>query len=192
MNSDILGKLESVGAIQKGHFQLTSGNHSDTYIQCARLLENPTLTYELANKAVANIPNPDEIDLIASPAVGGMLFGFAVAHVLDKPFIFSERKEGNMVFRRGFSVPENSNVLVVEDVVTTGGSVQEVCDLIKSAGGHVLGVVSIIDRGADRKFSEPLFTLLELPTKFWDPNECILCEKGLPIESLGSRNLEKK
>ncbi|MEG2983024.1 MAG: phosphoribosyltransferase family protein, partial [Raoultibacter sp.] len=130
---EILAALQDTGAVRHGHFQLTSGRHSDTYIQCARVLEDTRLTNAFA------------IDMVASPAVGGIIFGYAVASALGTKMIFSERKEGVMVFRRNFEVPAGARVLVCEDVVTTGGSVKEVCDLIEEAGGVVVAVVSMFN-----------------------------------------------
>lgn len=185
--------LNDTQAIKHGHFVLTSGRHSDTYIQCARVLENPSITVKLAEEAVRRLPEDvkESIDLVASPAVGGMLFGFAVAQALHVNFIFSERVEGKMKFRRSFEVKPGMKVLVAEDVVTTGGSVKEVCDLVKDAGGTVCSVVSLIDRCTDKKFDESFYPLLKLPTESWDPEFCELCKNGEEVESLGSRRLAK-
>lgn len=192
-DQEILKILEDTQAIKKGHFVLTSGRHSDTYIQCARVLENPSLSYELAKEAAARIPQEikERLTLVASPAVGGMLFGFALAHVLGLNFIFSERVEGKMKFRRSFEVAQNDCVLVAEDVVTTGGSVQEVCELVEQAGAELACVVSLIDRKTDKKFKASFYPLLELPTASWDPADCELCKNNVEFESLGSRRLAK-
>ena len=188
-DSDILAVLQETQAIRHGHFVLTSGRHSDTYIQCARVLEDPALTVDLAKEVVARLPEGMEVDLVASPAVGGILFGFAVALALNVNMIFSERKDGQMLFRRSFEVPEGGRVLVAEDVVATGSSVKEVCDLVEAAGAEVVGVVSLIDRCSDRLFSQPFYPLLTLPTPSWDPSECELCKQGVEVHSLGSRKL---
>lgn len=192
-DQEILDILKECKAILHGHFQLTSGQHSDTYIQCARVLEQPSITLQLAKEAIDRLDDKvkNAVDVVASPAVGGMLFGFALAAQLDKPFIFSERVNGAMIFRRSFEVKPHQKVLVVEDVVTTGGSVKEVCELVESAQGEVLAVVSLIDRQADKKFSQDFYPLLVLPTKSWEPNECELCKNEVEIHSLGSRNLKK-
>lgn len=192
MTSDeILKMLDETQAIKHGHFVLTSGRHSDTYVQCARVLESPVTTLKLAHEALDRVPQEvrDQIDMVASPAVGGMLFGFAIAAVLEKNFIFSERKDGVMQFRRSFKVEPGQRVLVAEDVVTTGGSVQEVCQLVEDAGGVVIGVVSLIDRKTDRKFNAPFWPLLELEVQSWAPEACELCKAGSAPESLGSRQL---
>ena len=185
----ILQILEDTQAIRKGHFVLTSGRHSDTYVQCARILEHPSLTNRLAREAVARLPEDMEVDLVASPAVGGILYGFAVAAALDKPLIFSERVDGAMTFRRSFQVPQGARVLVAEDVVTTGGSVQEVCQLVEGQGGRVMGVTSLIDRGGEKAFSQPFFPLLELEVASWLPEDCQLCKDGVETYSPGSRRL---
>jgi len=188
-DAQMLTELKRVEAIRSGHFVLTSGRHSDTYIQCARILEDPELTLKLAAEAVARLPEDSRIDLVVSPAVGGILYGFAVAQVLGTKFIFSERQAGTMVFRRSFVIPQGARVLVCEDVVTTGGSVKEVCNLVEQAGGTVVAVSSIIDRGGERKFSHPFYPLLELPTASWPAEECSLCKDGIPTDSPGSRRL---
>jgi orotate phosphoribosyltransferase len=186
-DAEIIGSLESAQALKSGHFRLTSGRHSDRYVQCARILEDPALTTRLAQTAVGRLPSDVRIDLVAAPAVGGLIIGFAVAQALGVRFIFSERDQGEMVFRRSFEVPENAQVLVVEDVVTTGGSVAEVIELVHSAGGQVAGVVSLIDRGGDRAFDAPYWPLLRLSVESWDPSRCVLCEAGVPLTSPGSR-----
>lgn len=189
--SEVREVLEQTGAIRTGHFQLTSGRHSDTYVQCARVLEHPAVTARLARATVANIPDGVRVDLVVSPAVGGIVIGFAVALALDVRFIFAERQNGEMTLRRAFEVHPGDNVLVVEDVVTTGGSVKEVIDVVQEAGGNVVGVVSLIDRGGDRKFSEPYWPLLAMDVESWDPAECSLCSEGVELYSPGSRRLAK-
>jgi len=182
--------LKRTGAIRTGHFKLTSGRHSDTYIQCARVLEYPTLTMQLADEAVAKLPEDLQVDIVASPALGGILFGFAVATALDTTMIYSERVDGTMVFRRSFEVPEGARILVVEDVVTTGGSVREVCDLVEAEGGVVVGVVSMIDRADSICFDAPYYPLLRIKAPSWQPEDCTLCAQGVKITSPGSRNLK--
>jgi orotate phosphoribosyltransferase len=188
-DEDVLQALKDTEAIRQGHFRLTSGRHSDTYVQCARVLEHPRLTNRLAAEAAARLPEGLAIDLVASPAVGGILFGFAVAAALDVPFIFSERTDGEMVFRRSFEVPPGARVLVAEDVVTTGGSVREVCRLVDAQGGKSAAVVSLIDRGTAPAFPVPYFPLLRLKVPSWVPEDCVLCQQGIPLTSPGSRKL---
>jgi orotate phosphoribosyltransferase len=190
-DDEILAALTGSDAIRTGHFALTSGRHSGTYVQCASFLEDPALTTKLAETAVDRLPEDLNIDLVAAPAVGGLIIGFAVAQALGVKFIFSEREHGTMVFRRAFLVPPGARVLVVEDVVTTGGSVREVIDLVHRAGGTVVGVVSIIDRGGDKKFAGPFWPLLSLEVESWEPSECVLCAEELPLTSPGSRRLSQ-
>jgi len=184
----VIEALKEAGAILHGHFQLTSGRHSDTYVQCARVLEDPALTTELAVAMARSVAGRD-IDVVAAPAVGGIIIGFAVAQALGVKFIFSERQQGTMTFRRSFTIEPGQRVLVVEDVVTTGGSVAEVIDLVQAAGGDVVGVVSIIDRGGPKRFDEPLIPLLRLEVESWEPDSCALCAAGVPVSSPGSRRL---
>ncbi len=129
---DVFEALKDASAILSGHFVLTSGRHSDTYVQCARILEDPALTTRLAEELAARIGGR-RVDLVAAPAVGGIIIGFAVAQALGVKFIFSERESGKMQFRRSFQIPAKAHVLVVEDVVTTGGSVAEVASLVREA-----------------------------------------------------------
>lgn len=187
--AEVLASLKEAGAILEGHFVLTSGRHSDTYVQCARILEDPELTTRLA-QALAHRVRDLNVDLVAAPAVGGIIIGFAVAQALGVKFIFSEREEGKMVFRRSFQIPLGAHVLVVEDVVTTGGSVAEVIGLVKEAGGEIAGVVSLIDRGGTKHFDEPLYPLLKLEVESWEPHECDLCARNVEVYSPGSRRLK--
>ncbi|MDY0340513.1 MAG: orotate phosphoribosyltransferase [Coriobacteriia bacterium] len=184
----VLKALKDAGAILHGHFQLTSGRHSDTYVQCARVLEDPTLTTELA-VAMSESMADREIDVVAAPAVGGIIIGFAVAQALGVKFIFSERADGVMTFRRSFKVEPGSRVLVVEDVVTTGGSVAEVIDLVDAAGGEVVAVTSIIDRGGEKVFTADFVPLIQLEVQSVEPDVCPQCAAGTPIDSPGSRRL---
>lgn len=187
---EIMAALVAANAVLDGHFVLTSGRHSGRYVQCARILEDPDLTVRLA-KAAAHRLGDVEVDLVAAPAVGGILFGFALAHALGVKFIFSERDAGSMVLRRGFTVPAGSRVIVAEDVVTTGGSVAEVVELVRAAGATVPAAVSIIDRGGDKAFDVPLISLLRLEVESWEPDSCVLCADGVPVHSPGSRRLSR-
>jgi orotate phosphoribosyltransferase len=186
----VLEALGEAGAILRGHFQLTSGRHSDTYVQCARVLEDPALTTRLARTIAVRLGKAG-IDLVAAPAVGGIVIGFAVAQALGVRFIFSEREEGAMRFRRAFQVERGARVLIVEDVVTTGGSVAEVAALVREAGGEPVAVASLIDRGGPKAFDAPLHALLRLEVESWDPSGCGLCATGVPLYSPGSRRIAK-
>lgn len=191
-NKEIMDILVNRKAVLHGHFQLTSGRHSDTYCQCARLCEYPSDTNLLAREAVERLPKDITIDGVIAPAVGGLVFGYAIASALDKRFIFAERVAGKMTLRRAFEIEPGSHFLVAEDVVTTGGSVQEVIEVVEAAGGIVEGIVSLIDRGGDKKFSKPFYPLLALDIKSWDPEECSLCKEGVEIYSPGSRRIAQQ
>lgn len=186
--AEVLEALRVAGAILDGHFQLTSGRHSDRYVQCARVLEDPALTTRLAQTAAARI-GERRVDMVAAPAVGGIVFGFALAQALGVKFIFSEREAGRMSLRRGFDVPRGARVLIAEDVVTTGGSVAEVASVVAAAGGEPIAVVSVIDRGGPKAFELELVPLLRLQVESWDPSECVLCASGAPVKRPGSRGL---
>jgi orotate phosphoribosyltransferase len=188
---EVMEALADAGAVLNGHFQLTSGRHSDTYVQCARVLEDPGLTTRLAGAMVASLPSHIDVDLVAAPAVGGILIGFAAAQALDVHFIFSERENGAMRFRRGFEVGRGARVLIVEDVVTTGGSVAEVAGLVRAAGGVPVAVASLIDRGGPKSFDVPLHPLLRLEVESWEPAQCHLCASGVALYSPGSRRTGK-
>lgn len=188
--AEVLTALEEAHAVLSGHFRLTSGRHSDRYVQCARVLEDPALVTRLA-KAIAHRLGERQVDLVAAPAVGGIVIGFAVAQALGVKFIFSERENGAMTFRRGFHVPEGARVLVVEDVVTTGGSVAEVVELVRAAGGVPVAVASLIDRGGPKAFDVELFPLLRLQVDSWEAETCGLCAAEVPLYAPGSRALSK-
>lgn len=189
-DDDVLKALEDAGAILSGHFRLTSGRHSDRYVQCARVFEDPALTTRLAEEAAGRI-GERRMDLVAAPAVGGIVFGFALARALGVRFIFSEREKGEMTFRRGFVVPAGAQVVVAEDVVTTGGSVAEVVDLVRGSGGDAACAVSLIDRGGPKAFDVELHPLLRLEVESWEASECAQCASGAPLYSPGSRGLSR-
>lgn len=186
--ADVLSALGEAGAVLHGHFQLTSGRHSGTYVQCARVLEDPALTTRLA-QGMAELVRDKNIELVAAPAVGGIIIGFAVARALGVKFIFSERQQGAMTFRRSFCVAPGQRVLIVEDVVTTGGSVAEVIDLVRAAGGEAVAVTSLIDRGGDKAFDVEFLPLLRLEVESMEPHDCPQCAAGTPLDSPGSRRL---
>ena len=186
--SQVIDTLQKKQAILKGHFELSSGRHSDTYIQCARIFTEPSLTIELAKELVKPIAG-GKIDAVVSPAVGGIILGFAVAYVLDKKMIFSERVAGEMAFRREFNISEGKKVLVVEDVITTGGTTGEVINLIKSYKGGVAGILSLIDRGSEKQFEVPYHFLTRVQAKDYKQAECPMCEAQVPLVSPGIRKI---
>ena len=186
MTREILTRL---GALKHGHFRLTSGLHSDRYMQCAALFQFPRESEQLC-AALAEKFAGQKIDLVAGPALGGVIMAYEVARALGVPNIFSEREEGKMTFRRGFRVEAGQKVLVVEDVVTTGGSVKEVIGLVRAAGGEVVGVGSVVDRsGGKADFGVPFQALMTLEATNWKEEDCPLCKEGVPIVKPGSRKV---
>jgi orotate phosphoribosyltransferase len=169
-----------------GHFELTSGRHSDVYVQKARVLEHPGATMQLAREMASW--HPEGIDVTVSPAVGAVSLGFAVALAAGARAVFAEREDGRMRLRRGFSIARSERVLVVEDVVTTGGSAGEVFALAREATDSVLGVAAIVDRSI-RPMSFPLRAVLAVEAVSWAPEECPLCREGRPLDRPGSRHL---
>lgn len=188
---ELMSQLKERGALQEGHFQLSSGFHSDKYVQCMKILQYPSLTTKIAKDMAAQVSRTD-FDLVISPAVGGIVLGFAVAKALDKRFIFTERKEGKMLLRRGFTINPEERVLIVDDVVTKGGSVSEVADLVMESGGRVAAISTLIDRGDKKAFDSniPYFHLVKINADSFRPEECPLCQQNLPIYSPGSRRLK--
>jgi len=178
------------GVMLEGHFLLTSGRHGAQYMQCAKLFEHPPLC-RLMSQILADAFAGDEIDTVVGPAVGGIILAYQVADCLGARSIFAERQDGAMTLRRGFSVREGERMLVVEDVVTTGGSVKEVVSLLKNAGAVVVGVGVIVDRsGGKADFGVPLHSVVKMDIASYAAEECPLCEAGSVAVKLGSRNLK--
>lgn len=180
--------FEKEGAVRRGHFLLSSGLHSDTYVQCARVLQHPHLTGGLARE-LAKGYDPAAVDVVLSPALGGMIIGYAVATVMGKRMVFAERARGAMSLRRGLHIDRGERVLIVEDVITTGGSVSELAGLVEGAGATVAGLCALIERGEGFSFAFPGKVLLKMETAAWEEAECPLCRKGVDLEEPGSRRL---
>lgn len=182
-----LSILSETGAVSEGHFRLSSGRHSGEYCQCARALERPDVAEELG-RMLAGLFASDEIDAVVSPALGGIVIGHEVARALGVRSLFAERRGGAMELRRGFALTSGERVLVVEDVVTTGGSVREVAELVASLGAEVVGFGFILDRsGGDHGLPGAARSLLTRDMKSYEPDECPLCDRGLPLVKPGSR-----
>ena len=188
-----LNCYKQTGAILKGHFKLTSGRHSDTYMQSAKLFID-TKKSEIVCKALAEKLAGEKIDLVVSPAVGGILMGYEVARQLGVPNIFAERENGEMTLRRGFTVEKGAKVVVVEDVVTTGGSVKEVVKLVQGLGAEVVAVASLVDRSNGAvDFGVKYVNLISMEVVSYDPDECPLCKEGkIELVKPGSRQIFKK
>ena len=175
--------LERSGAMLSGHFRLTSGRHSDVYVQKARVLEQPEATMALAREIASWFPR---IDVVVAPAIGAIPLGFAVASEARARSMFAEREGGQMRLRRGFRLEEGEMALVVEDVVTTGGSAGEVFRLVVESGAECPGVAALIDRSTV-PLDFPLRAVLRIEASSWEPEACPLCRQGMPLDSPGSR-----
>lgn len=187
----ILDVLTKCHVLLEGHFRLTSGKHSDRYMQCARLFEHPVesklLCDELAKRVQAR--EIGTIDLVVGPALGGIIMAYQMAQSLGVRTIFAERENGKMTLRRGFEVQAGERILVCEDVVTTGGSVKEVIDILKAQGANVIGVASIVDRSKGTvDFGVPFEPLAAVDFDVYDPETCPLCAAGSQAYKPGSRS----
>jgi orotate phosphoribosyltransferase len=182
-----LADFEETGALLTGHFRLSSGLHSDRYLQCARLLMWPERA-ERAGKELAAKLAEFSPAAVVSPALGGVVIGHETARALKLPGMFVERKDGAFALRRGFSLDRDQPVVVVEDVFTTGRSTREAAAAVEAAGGRVVAVGSIVDRGLPPDaFAVPSRSLLSLSVPAWPEADCPLCREGRPVESPGSR-----
>jgi orotate phosphoribosyltransferase len=183
----IIDIFRETKALLEGHFQLTSGLHSNQYFQCAKVLQYPKYLDLLAGE-IAKHFEYSEIEVVLSPAIGGIVVGTEVGRMLGVRTLFTERQDGKMELRRGFEVHPSERCLVVEDVVTTGGSVFEVVDIVKRAKGTLAGVGYIVDRSNGKvKFESKYFSVLQLDVVAYKPEECPMCKQGSPVVKPGSR-----
>jgi orotate phosphoribosyltransferase len=184
---DIILLFTSTGALLTGHFQLTSGLHSRQYLQCALVLEDPR-NAEKIGRLLADKFKGVPIDVVVAPAIGGILVAHETARALGVRSLFTEREAGVMTLRRGFTIVPGERVLVVEDVVTTGGSTRETMDAVSRAGGSVVGAGSLVDRsGGEVDLGVPRRALLTLYVPAYEPADCPLCRQGEPAVKPGSR-----
>ena len=185
---DVLEHFKRTNALLEGHFILSSGLHSPNYLQCARALERPADAVRFG-EAIADHFRDAEIETVASPAIGGLVIGFAVAQALDVRFIWTERQDGVMTLRRGFQLKPGEKILVVEDVITTGGSTRECIAALESNGGKVVGAASIIDRSNGKAdVGVPRIALVEMDVPAFEAGEgCPMCETGDEAQKPGSR-----
>lgn len=188
MNSDqILAQFKETDALLEGHFVLSSGLHSPKYLQCALALQYPSDAARFGH-AIAKHYVDAGIQTVASPAIGGLVIGYAVAQALNVRFLWTERQEGIMKLRRGFSTKEGERVLVVEDVITTGGSTRECIEALENHGAKVVGAASIIDRSDGKAdVGVPRIALVSLDVPTYQPEACPLCESGSVAYKPGSR-----
>jgi orotate phosphoribosyltransferase len=184
----VLDLFRKSGALLEGHFRLTSGLHSERYLQSALVLQHPDLAMRLGD-AIGERTRHLQPTVVLSPALGGIVIGQEVGRALGVRAMFAERQDGRLALRRGFAVSPSDRVLVVEDVITTGGSTRETIDVARESGAHVVGASSIIDRGSDSSsvVEVPLFSLVRMDVPTYQPESCPLCAKGLPVVKPGSR-----
>ena len=189
-NSHILNIFKSTGALLEGHFVLTSGRHSRSYFQCAKVLQYPEYLTAFS-VMIADEFESKKPDVIISPAVGGIVLGTEVGTQLGSRTIFAERKDGKMVIRRGFEINANENVLVVEDVITTGGSVQETINLAEKSGGRIIGLGVLVDRSNGKaKLHKHQYSIIKLNAVSYDPSQIPNDLSKIPIKKPGSRYLK--
>ena len=187
-NEELMQILTETGAYQSGHFKLSSGLHSGNYIQCSQLLKFPRIAEKVCAE-IGELFKDENIEMVVGPAIGGILVAYEVGRALNVPAIFAERENGVMTLRRGFHVEPGTRCLVTEDVLTTGGSTQEVVELLQSKGAEVVAATSIIDRtpGNTIKLKVPFKSLIQLSFPTHNPEECPMCKEGMPIQKPGSR-----
>jgi orotate phosphoribosyltransferase len=186
---EVLDLFRRSGALLEGHFRLTSGLHSPGYLQCALVLSHPESAAALGS-ALADRVRGARATVVLSPALGGVIIGHEVGRALGVRAIFAERQDGVLTLRRGFTLSERDRVLVVEDVMTTGGSTRETMDVAKAAGAHVVGAASIVNRSSGAiSFDVPLESLVDFSLPTYEPDKCPLCAQGLPVVKPGSRQV---
>lgn len=189
----IIEILKEAGVLLEGHFLLTSGKHSNKYLQCAKIFRNTKYSEELCRELALQFKN-DNIDVVIGPAMGAVQMAYEVSRHLEVENYFTERDDGVMVLRRGFEIKPGMRCLLVEDVVTTGGSVKEVIAIVEQAGGVVAGVGSIVDRtGGEMDFGYPYKSVISMKVESWEKDNCPLCKEGkIDLVKPGSRKLLTK
>jgi len=183
--------LRDSGTLMTGHFLYTSGRHGEKYFEKARILQNPEYVEEIMSHLAAQFKD-DKVDIVVAPAVGAVILGYELARQLHVACLFTEREGDKMALRRGFVIPQGARVVVAEDVITTGGSVQEVIDIVKASGGVLVGVALIVDRtGGKLDFGTKTVAAYTTVAQSYAPEECPICAEGkLPLAKPGSRNLQ--
>jgi orotate phosphoribosyltransferase len=184
---EVLSAFRRSGALLEGHFRLSSGLHSPGYLQCALVLQHPREA-EALGAALGGIVRSLGAQAVLSPAMGGIVIGQEVGRALGVRAIFAERQDGALTLRRGFTLDPGEEVIVVEDVVTTGGSTRETMDVARAAGAIVVGACAIVDRsGGKQGLDVPFHALLPMDVKTYQPEACPLCQQGIPVVKPGSR-----
>jgi orotate phosphoribosyltransferase len=192
-SSGVIGLMKESGALLTGHFELASGLHSKEYIQCARLLEDPGRAAKVGGYLAGLLLQAvrgARPQVVVNPAVGGLIIGHEVARALGARCIFAERVAGTMTLRRGFTISEGEQAVVVEDVFTTGGSIKEVIEVVSRAGGRVVAVGSVVDRSADVDFGVPTVSLVKAEIENFDPADCPMCRDGLEVVKPGTKRTQ--
>lgn len=185
--ADVLKLFKDTGALLEGHFLLTSGLHSPQYFQCAKVLQYPQHAQKLCWEIAYNYLC-EKVSVVVGPALGGIVVAQEVARLMNARSIFAERENGKMTLRRGFEIRSTDRVLVVEDVVTTGGSINEVISLAQDAKAALVGVGFLVDRSQDRvQFDVPKFSAIKMDVVTYPPEDCPLCQKNIPLVKPGSR-----
>ncbi len=183
----VLALFRQSGALLEGHFRLSSGLHSERYLQSALVLQHPEFA-EALGRALAGRTSHLQATVVLSPALGGIVIGQEVGRALGVRAIFAERQDGTLQLRRGFSLDANDRVLVVEDVITTGGSTRETATVAEAFGARVIGAAAIVDRGSDpARLSLPMQTLVTLDVATYQPDACPFCARGVAVVKPGSR-----
>jgi orotate phosphoribosyltransferase len=186
-DGNVLELFRSAGALLEGHFKLSSGLHSAKYLQSALVLQHPEMATALG-MAIAERTQHLQPTVVLSPALGGIVIGQETARALGARSMFAERQDGTLTLRRGFTLTDTDRVLVVEDVITTGGSTKETIDVATASGAQVVGAAAIIDRGNnDATLGMPLFSLVKLDVPAHQPESCPMCAAGQPVTKPGSR-----
>lgn len=178
----IIDLLKKTGVIMEGHFLLTSGRHSSMFLQCSQLLQHPEYAGSLC-RLMAEQFRDKAVEVVIGPAMGGVILAYELARTLGAKALYAEPSEDKMILRRGFRIEAGEKVLVVEDAVTTGGSVQKVIDLLKSCEAEIIGVAVIVDRSAGNlNFGVPTKALLKMQIESFEPETCPLCQAGQPLQ----------
>lgn len=186
MPLELEAALVRTGAILQGHFVLSSGLHSGVYFQCARLLARPAEA-AVAGRKIADLFRDEKPQSVIAPALGGVVLSYVVAAALDVPGYFAERSADTFALRRGFELSPGERVLVVEDVLTTGGSALEVASLVRSLGAIPIGIGALVNRAGAHSKEIPMRAILNLQAPLYEPSFCPLCAAGRPVEKPGSR-----
>jgi len=184
----VLRLLRESGALLEGHFLLSSGLHSPRYIQCARLLQHPTLAEQACRALADKVRALGAVDVVVGPALGGIVVAYELGRALGVRGLFTEREQGEMTLRRGFQIVPGERALIAEDVVTTGRSSLEVAAVVSACGGSVVGAACLVDRRSEDGLALPLVSLAKMAIETHPPEACPLCRGGVPLVKPGSRS----